>query len=62
MQWPTEIGSKATIYLLFPAVPNRMIDNADRWQKAFSGFRVVGVLMSVLGLVLTWHVCAHLPA
>src|SRR3954465_8690127 len=27
--------AKATIYLIFPAVPNRMIDNADRWQNAF---------------------------
>ena len=46
---------KATIYLIFPAVPNRMIDNADRWQKAYSVFRVVGAVMSVLGVVLTWH-------
>ena len=33
---------KATIFLLFPAADNRMIGNADRWQKAFSGFRIVG--------------------
>src|SRR3954468_8640197 len=36
---------KATIYLLFPAVPDRMIVNADRWQKAFSCFRIVGAAM-----------------
>jgi uncharacterized protein YjeT (DUF2065 family) len=53
---------KATISILFPAAPNRMIDNADRWQKAFSGFRVVGVVMGVLGVVLTWHAFGHLPA
>ena len=53
--------TKATIYLIFPAVPNRMIDNADRWQKAYSGFRVVGVVMGVLGVVLTWHAFRHLP-
>ena len=53
---------KATIYLLFPAVPNRMIGTADRWHHAFSGFRVVGALMSVLGVVLTWQAFQHLPA
>jgi hypothetical protein len=53
---------KATIYMLFPAAPNRMIDNADRWQWAFSGFRVVGAVMGVLGVVLTWHAFGHLPA
>jgi uncharacterized protein YjeT (DUF2065 family) len=52
---------KATIYLIFPAVPNRMIGNADRWQVAFSAFRVVGIVMSVLGAVLTWHAFRHLP-
>src|SRR5919112_1076938 len=29
---------KATIYMLFPAASIRMIDKADRWQEAFSGF------------------------
>jgi hypothetical protein len=53
---------KATIYMLFPAAPNRMIDNADRWQEAFSGFRVVGAVMGVLGVILTWHAFGHLPA
>jgi hypothetical protein len=53
--------TKATIYLLFPAIPNRMIDNADRWQKAYSVFRVVGAVMSVLGAVLTWQAFRHLP-
>ena len=53
--------TKATIYLLFPAVPNRMIGKANQWQKAFSGFRIVGALMSVLGVVLTWQAFRHLP-
>ena len=30
-----------------------MIDNADRWQKSYSVFRVVGTVMGVLGVVLT---------
>ena len=53
--------TKATIYLLFPAVPNRMIGNADRWENAFSVFRVDGAVMSVLGVVLTWQAFTHLP-
>jgi uncharacterized protein YjeT (DUF2065 family) len=53
--------TKATLHLLFPAIPNRMIDNADRWQKAYSGFRVVGAVMSVLGVVLTWQAFRNLP-
>jgi uncharacterized protein YjeT (DUF2065 family) len=53
---------KATLYLIFPTLPNRMIDNADRWQKAYSGFRVVGVVMGILGIGLTWHAFGHLPA
>ena len=53
---------KATIYLLFPAVPDRMIASADRWQEAFSGFRVAGAVMSVLGVVLAWQAFRHLPA
>ena len=53
---------KATIYLLFPAAPNRMIAKADRWQNAFNGFRVVGAVMSVLGVVLTWQAFRQLTA
>src|SRR5262245_18706256 len=53
---------KATIYLLVPAAPDRMIDNAERWQKAFSVFRVGGALMTALGVVLTWQAFQHLPA
>jgi hypothetical protein len=54
--------TKAAICLLFPAGPNRMIGNADRWQKAFCGFRIVGAVMSVLGVVLTWQAFQHFPA
>jgi hypothetical protein len=53
---------KATVYLLFPAAPNRMIANADRWQNAFGCFRVVGAVMSVLGVVLTWQAFRQLAA
>ncbi len=53
---------KATLYLIFPTLPNRMIDNADRWQEAYSVFRVVGAVMSVLGVVLSWDVFARLQA
>ena len=53
---------KATLYLIFPTLPNRMIENADRWQKSYSVFRVVGAVMSVLGVVLTWHAFGQLPA
>jgi hypothetical protein len=53
--------AKTTIDLPFPRVPNRMIDNAVRWQTAFRGFRVVGAVMSVLGAVLTWQAIRHLP-
>ncbi len=53
---------KATLYLIFPTLPNRMIANADRWQKAYGVFRVVGAAMCVLGVVLTWQAFRHLPA
>jgi hypothetical protein len=52
---------KATIYLLFPAIPNRMIDNADRWERGFSVFRIVGVLGALPCAVLTWQAFRQLP-
>ena len=42
-------------------VNTRIIDNAVRWQKAFSVYRVIGAAMSVLGVVLTWQAFRHLP-
>ena len=53
---------KATIYLLFPAVPNYMIDNAERWEKRIGGYRVAGVIGAVLAAFLTWQAYGHLPA
>lgn len=54
--------TKATLYLIFPSLPNRMIDNANRWRKAYGLFRAVGGVMGVLGVVLAWHAFSHLPA
>src|SRR4051794_29738804 len=51
---------KATVYLLFPAIPNRMIDNADRWEEGFGVFRVVGVLGAVPCAVIGWQALRHL--
>ena len=54
--------AKSIIYLLFPAIPNRMILNADRWENGFGAFRVIGILGAVPSAVLTWQALNHLPA
>lgn len=45
---------KGTLYLLFPRLPNRMIDKADQWEDRFRGFRVVGLPMAVMGGLIAW--------
>lgn len=51
---------KATVYLLLPRITDRMIEHAYPWKKPFNGFRLVGVGMSVLGVVLTWRAFGRL--
>jgi hypothetical protein len=46
--------TKSVVYWVFPAWPNRMIDNAERWQARFGGFRVVGIVMGILGAIVAW--------
>ncbi len=52
---------KCVLYWVFPTIPNRMIDNAEHWQQRFSGFRVAGAVMSVLGVILVWDAFRHWP-
>ena len=52
---------KAIIYLLVPGVANRMVADADRWERGFGVFRVVGMLGSVPCAMLTWQAFRHLP-
>ena len=53
---------KAVIYMLVPGVSNRMIANADRWERGFGVFRVVGLFGAVPCAVLTWQAFRHLAA
>ena len=52
---------KSVIYLLVPGVSERMLANADRWERGFGAFRLVGLLGVVPCALLTWQAFRHLP-
>jgi uncharacterized protein YjeT (DUF2065 family) len=54
--------TKCVLYLIFPQLPNRMIENADRWQEKYAGFRVAGGFMAIVGAIVAWHAFQHWPA
>jgi hypothetical protein len=51
---------KSVLYMLVPGVSERMLAKADRWERGFSVFRVVGLLGAVPCAVLTWQAFRHL--
>jgi hypothetical protein len=52
---------KATVYLLFPSIPNRVINDARRRDKGPGVFRLVGILGAVPCAALAWRAIVRLP-
>ncbi|MFO0891784.1 MAG: hypothetical protein U0790_21925 [Isosphaeraceae bacterium] len=53
---------KSVIYMLVPGMAERMLARADRWERGFGVFRVVGLIGAVPFAVLTWQAFRQLAA
>ncbi|MFO0892905.1 MAG: hypothetical protein U0790_27665 [Isosphaeraceae bacterium] len=51
---------KSAIYMVVPGLADRMLARADRWERDFAVFRVVGLVGIVPCAVLTWQAFRHL--